>query len=154
MAPRRAAPAAPALLLALLALLALSAAAAPAPASPSECSLALDPSELDRLGRALASTPKKYLEIARQSGEVTGVKAAALAAAGFSAAAVDCLVATYAEGSDRSAPAASAGGGVSAADKAKVLAYFGKKSNQKAWKGQVADRFGKQVSGRGRARVF
>jgi len=133
--------------LALLALFALSHLPS-ASAQAAKCSLSLEPEEFDRLAKTLADSPKRYLTL-EASGEVTGVKVDALRADGFSDAAVQCMVATYQGGdgvSTAPTPPSVPQRALSEEDKAKVYAYFTKKSTERAWRKKVSKRFGKSVS--------
>ena len=136
------------LLVLLLAAAAAVASADAASLSAAQCSLSLAPSELDKLGAALADHPKRYLDLGR-GGHVDGVKTDALTKDGFSAAAVQCVVDTYGQtpndGTGGTAPSTpSAGPGISAADRKRVLDFFGRGSKDAAWRDQVAARFGKK----------
>jgi hypothetical protein len=138
-------------LLAAAALLLAAAAPLATAASPaiSSCALLLDNTEVNRLGAALSSSPKKYLNFGPDGKTVTGVNSPALTADGFSPSAVLCMELTYnvrAPGGGGSVPTAPAPGvGIPSAQQNQVYAFFARRSNAAAWRTQATSRFGKKV---------
>jgi hypothetical protein len=109
----------------LLAASLLLCAAAAARAGDASCVLGLDKAEVDRLGAALAASPKTFLTYAADGKTITGVKADALRAHGFSDAAIKCMEATYsartpASGTGSVPVAPAPGLGISNADRDKA----------------------------------